>query len=122
MPLVEHLVANFGSVHAVAIREKIFPRLAKDCWLLFADDASRPADGIRLSRLDRFARGTMPPAVSEMISVGEWRVRWRGRLRPYLLPPRLRHVYAAAAADHDSVRLGEISQNGTLLVAVVIFP
>ena len=111
-PLVEYLVANFGFVHVVAIKEKIFPRLAEDCWLLFADDAGRPADHIRLSRLDRFARGEMPPAVSESISVGEWRVRWRGRLRPFLLPRRVRNLYARAAADPGSVRLGEIARIG----------
>ncbi len=111
-PLVEYLVANFGSVHVVAIREKIFPRLAEDCWLLFADDAGRHADGIRLSRLDRFARGAMPPAVSEVIPVDEWRVRWRGRLRPFLLAPRVRDLYARTTADPGSVRLGGIAQIG----------
>ena len=111
-PLVEYLVANFGSVHVVAIREKIFPRLAEDCWLLFADDAGRRADGIRLSRLDRFARGAAPPAVSEVIPVDEWRVRWRGRLRPFLLPARVRDLYVRTMADPGSVRLGEIAQIG----------
>ncbi len=111
-PLLEYLVANFGFVHVVAIREKIFPRLAEDCWLLFADEAGQRADGIRLSRLDRFAPGDMPPAVSEWISVDEWRVRWRGRLRPFLLPPCVRNLYARTAADPTSVRLGEIAQIG----------
>ena len=50
-PLMEYLLANFGCVHVVAIREKIFPRLAEDCWLLFADNAGCRAEGIRLSRL-----------------------------------------------------------------------
>ena len=111
-PLVEYLVANFGSVHVVAIREKIFPRLAEDCWLLFADDAGQHADGIRLSRLDRFARGAMPPALSEVIPVDEWRVRWRGRLRPFLLPARVRDLYVRTMANPRSVRLGEIARIG----------
>ena len=111
-PLMEYLVANFGSVHVVAIREKIFPRLAEDCWLLFADDAGRRAEGIRLSRLDRFGPGEMPPAVSELISVDEWRDRWRGRLRPFLLPPPVRNLYARTVADPASVRLGQIARIG----------
>ena len=111
-PLVEYLLAKFGTVHLVAIKEKIFPRLAEDCWLLFADDAGRNADAIRLSRLDRFTPDEMPPAVSELISVDEWRVRWRGRLRPFLLPQRVRDFYAQTVADPSTVRLGEIAQIG----------
>ena len=39
VPLLDYLVGNFGTVHVVAIREKVFPRLSEDCWLLFADKA-----------------------------------------------------------------------------------
>ena len=111
-PLVEYLVANFGYVHVVAIREKIFPRLSEDCWLLFADSAGCHADGIRFSKLERFTSGEMPPAVSELISAEEWRVRWGGRLRPLLLAPRVRGLYARLTADPASVRLGQIAQIG----------
>ena len=111
-PLMDYLLANFGSVHVVAIREKIFPRLAEDCWLLFAENAGCHADGIRLSKLERFTSEEMPPAVSELISVEEWRVRWGGRLRPFLLPPCVRGLYTRMAADPASVRLGQIAQIG----------
>ena len=111
-PLMEYLLANFGSVHVVAIREKIFPRLSEDCWLLLADDAGLRADGIRLSRLERFTSGGMPPAVSELISADEWRVPWRGRLRPFLLPPQIRSVYTCLAVDPAAVRLGQIARVG----------
>ncbi len=109
-PLLDYLVANFGSVHLVAIKEKIFPRLSADCWLLFADNAGCHADGIRLSKLERFDPDRMPPAVSELISVEEWRVQWRGRLRPFLLPARIRSLYERMAADPDAVRFGRIAQ------------
>lgn len=112
-PLMEYLLANFGSVHVVAIREKIFPRLSEDCWLLFADNSGRSANGIRLSRLERFTAGDdMPPAAAEFISAEEWRVRWRGRLRPFLLPPRIRNLYGHMAEDLGSVRLGHVAQIG----------
>lgn len=111
-PLMEYLVTNFGSVHLVAIREKIFPRLSEDCWLLFADNAGCHADGIRFSKLERFTSGEMPPTVSELISVEEWRVRWSGRLRPFLLPPHVRNLYGRLAADPGSVRLGQIARIG----------
>ena len=51
VPLLDYLVANFGSVHVVAIKEKVFPRLSEDCWLLFADNAGCRTDRIRLSRV-----------------------------------------------------------------------
>ena len=111
-PLVEYLVANFGTVHVVAIQEKIFPRLAEDCWLLFAENAGRRTDGIRLSKLERFTSDDMPPAVSELIPAKEWRDRWGGRLRPFLLAPRVRNLYASLAADPASVRFSEIAQLG----------
>ena len=111
-PLMEYLLANFGSVHVVAIREKIFPRLSEDCWLLFADNSGCQADGIRLSKLERFTAGEIPPAASELISAEEWRVRWGGRLRPFLLPPRVRSLYGRMAAAPGAVRLGQVAQIG----------
>jgi tRNA1(Val) A37 N6-methylase TrmN6 len=33
-PLLEYLVRNFATVHVVAYREKLFPDLSEDCWLL----------------------------------------------------------------------------------------
>ncbi len=111
-PLVEYLVGNFGSVHLVAIRDKIFPRLSEDCWLLLADDAGASSGAIRLSRVDRFDPGVMPPPVSEEIDVEAWRVGWRRRLRPFLLPPRVRRLYERMGTEPDAVRLGQIAQVG----------
>lgn len=37
VPLVNYLVANFTTVQVVAVRDKIFPELSEDCWLLYAD-------------------------------------------------------------------------------------
>lgn len=111
-PLMEYLVGNFGSVHLVAIKDKIFPKLSEDCWLLLADRAGSRSGTIRLSRVERFDPRAMPPPVSEEISVEAWRVRWRRRLRPFLLPPRVRSLYERLAAEADAVRLGQIAQVG----------
>ena len=69
VPLLDYLVGNFGTVHVVAIKEKVFPRLSEDCWLLFADNAGCRTESIRLSRVERFVPGVMPPPVSEQIPV-----------------------------------------------------
>ena len=112
VPLLDYLVANFGSVHVVAIKEKVFPRLSVDCWLLFADNAGCRTDNIRLSGIECFGPGATPPRVTEKISIDAWRNRWRGRLRPFLLPPRVRDVYERMAGEHGTVRLGHIAQVG----------
>ena len=111
-PLMEYLIANFGCVHLVAIKDKIFPRLSEDCWLLLADGAGSRSSAIRLSRVERLDPRGMPPPVSEEISVEAWRVRWRRRLRPFLLPPGVRSLYERLAAGSDTVRLGQIAQIG----------
>lgn len=36
-PLLEYLVARFAAVHIVAVRDKLFPELSEDCWLLYAE-------------------------------------------------------------------------------------
>ncbi len=111
-PLMDYLVGNFGCVHLVAIRDKIFPKLSEDCWLLLADGAGSRSGTIRLSRVERFDPRTMPPPVSEEVSVEAWRVRWRRRLRPFLLPPRVRSLYERLTAEADVVRLGQIARVG----------
>ncbi len=112
VPLLEYLIANFGSVHVVAIKEKVFPRLSEDCWLLFADNAGCRTDNIRLSKIERFVPGASLPPVAEQVPVDAWRTRWRGRLRPFLLPQHVRCTYERMAADSDAVRLGQIAQVG----------
>ena len=111
-PLLDYLVSNFGAVHVVAIREKVFPRLAEDCWLLFADDAGRRTDVVRLSKIDRFDPDALPPPASEQVAVDAWRDRWRGRLRPFLLPSPVRGLYERLTLDPAAVRLGGIARIG----------
>lgn len=111
-PLVDYLTTRFGSVHVVAVREKLFPRLSEDCWLLFAGAAGRRTGRIRFSALERFDASVMPPAAYEEVSVDTWRDRWRGRLRPFLLPPAVRAVYERLSAGPDTIRLGRIARIG----------
>ena len=43
-PLLEFLASHFDAVQIIAIRDKLFPKLSEDCWLLYADgsEARRP--------------------------------------------------------------------------------
>ena len=107
-PLLEHLVARFRQVFVVAVRRKLFPRLSEDCWLLFADGFGAGTDEIRFATVDAIGRPDALPRWSTRVDVAEWRGAWRCRLRPYLLPPRARALYLAAAAAAD----GRVLQPG----------
>lgn len=111
-PLMEYLVGAFGRVQVVAVRDKLFPSLSEDCWLLYADGFGGSTDVIELSVCERFRPAPAPPPVSVRVDVGEWRTVWGRRLRPWLLPAEIRQAYAAVAADPASARLGDIAQVG----------
>jgi adenine-specific DNA-methyltransferase len=111
-PLLEYLVGHFAHLQIVAVRRKLFPELSEDCWLLFADGYGGATDAIVLSTLDRFEPMPAPPDGGLRISVEEWRHTWNRRLRPYLMPPKVREHYQALARESGSRRLGEIARVG----------
>ena len=96
-PLLEYLVAHFKSVFVVAVRRKLFPRLSEDCWLLFAEGFGGATDAIDFAAVDTLRCQDALPRPCVHIDVDEWRTAWRRRLRPYLLAPKARALYAAAA-------------------------
>ena len=111
-PLLEYLVAHFTSVHVVAIREKLFPGLSEDCWLLLAGGFGGSTSTIQLSIRERFAPSGAPPGVDVPVSVEEWRGAWNCRLRPYLLPSSVRAIYRATAEEEGATRFGDIASIG----------
>lgn len=111
-PVLEHLVQNFEQVHVVAVRDKLFPELSEDCWLLYASGFGGSTSEIRLTVREHFRPTQAPPRDFARISVGEWRDIWNRRLRPYLLPIEARELYQAAVTDRASSRLGEFAQVG----------
>lgn len=112
IPLLAYLVDHFQYVHIVAIKEKLFPDLSEDCWLLFADGFGARTEHLLFSSLERFERSSVPPCNPMQIRVGEWREEWNCRLRPFLLPSATRAIYRRLAANPRSKRLGEIASIG----------
>ena len=112
VPLMEYLVANFEKVHIIAIKEKLFPALSEDCWLLYADGFGGSTDRLLFTAIDRLEASSVPPREAQSISVHEWRTAWNCRLRPYLIPERARALYRQIATSHASRRLGEIASIG----------
>ena len=110
-PLLEYLAEHFTRVQIIAIREKLFPSLSEDCWLLYAEGFGGRTDHLRLTIRDRFSPSDVPPRDGENIPLVEWRT-WRSRLRPFLLPRPLRSTYRELAAGGSTVRLGDIARVG----------
>jgi adenine-specific DNA-methyltransferase len=111
-PLLEYLVANFQTVHLIAVREKLFPQLSEDCWLLYTDGFGGRTSEIHFSVLERFEWTARPPVYPLKIAVSEWRDRWNRRLRPFLLSRPIRELYAAHAEDRTSRRLRDFANIG----------
>ena len=112
IPLLEYLVASFARVQIVAIREKLFPTLSEDCWLLFAEGHGASTEAIDFTAVDRFVASAEPPPVSVRVPLNEWRLVWNQRLRPFVLPSGVRTAYARINADPASYRLGDFASVG----------
>lgn len=113
-PLIEYLVASFARVQIVAVRDKLFPDLSEDCWLLYAEGHGSRTDHIHFTAVDCFnpSRAKQPPTQGCDVSVAEWRDVWGCRLRPFILPSAIREFYARAAVHPNSLRFGAVAQIG----------
>ncbi len=110
-PVLEFTTRNFDHVQVVAVREKLFPDLSEDCWLLYADGFGGSTDAVRFTPLERFAFAARPPRSGRDVPVAEWR-RWNNRLRPFLLSADARDLYRMAADTRRPRRLGDVARVG----------
>lgn len=111
-PLLEYLVGSFADVRIVAVRDKLFPTLSEDCWLLYASGFGSKADHIGLTVVDRFKPSKRPPRPTIKIALEEWRSVWNRRLRPYIVPAAVRDLYQAAVLHPESRRLLDFARVG----------
>ena len=111
-PVLEYLVAHFTRVQVLAVREKLFPDLSEDCWLLYAEGYGGRTDRLTFTACSRFTCSPRPPDAGAEVDVAEWRGVWNRRLRPYLISARARAAYVAAADQPGSARLGEVAAVG----------
>jgi hypothetical protein len=111
-PLLDYLVSRFAVVHIVAVREKFFPDLSEDCWLLYAEGFGGRTDHIRFTVRDRFEPSMRPPVPSLCVSVSEWRGTWNRRLRPFLVKRPVRELYQQIVDMRDTRRFGDLASVG----------
>ena len=110
-PLLEFLASRFEKTQLIAVREKIFPDLSEDVWLLYANGYGKPGPGFLLTTMRRFAYRPNPPCVGIKIGLDDWR-SWNYRLRAFLLPQPILARYAELAADPHAKRLGDTAKVG----------
>ncbi len=110
-PLLRYLMGSFDRVQVVAVRDKLFPELSEDCWLLFCDGYGGGSDHIRFSVLERFDFTPAPPRTTRKVLLSALEL-WNHRLRPFLLPNGVRDLYGAMARSNEAFRLGQVAKVG----------
>ena len=109
-PVLRHLLSSFERVEIIAVREKLFPELSEDCWLLRASGFGRRGEAVHFAKLDSFDPRD-DRWVFESVPIPEVE-RWQHRLRPFLVDRAVRDAYGALADRPGVVRLGDIGKIG----------
>lgn len=107
-PLVRWLCMHFGWVQIIAYRQKLFPELSEDCWLLYCQDYGTPSRHIHLSAFDAFKELESPPHSSRSVSLKEWESVGE-RLRPFLFPKRGIEIYQNIVDSESTSRFSELA-------------
>jgi hypothetical protein len=110
-PLIQFLLNRFSDVHVVAIREKVFPDLSEDVWLLNASGFGQSSDSIQFSAFDSFEGLPDPLPNGEAIERSELEL-WNDRLRPFILPQDVRSTYFLLMKGPGTERLGDCARIG----------
>ena len=108
--VVRYLLGSFERVEVIAVREKLFPDLSEDCWLLRASGFGGRSDEIHFVRLDSLRVGESSWDF-EPVSVDELG-RWGFRLRAFLVPSSVRAAYLDIAVGATASRLGSVARIG----------
>ena len=108
--VVRYLLSSFERVEVIAVREKLFPDLSEDCWLLRASGFGASSEAIHFVRLDSL-RAEEGSWAFETVSVDELG-RWGFRLRAFLVPSSIRAAYLDIAVHAAVSRLGNVARIG----------
>lgn len=110
-PLLDYLLRCFTTVHIVAVRDKLFPDLSEDCWLLYCEGFGGKSRSFLFSALDRFCACEQPPRSARRVSLVEWQRSGR-RLRPFVMPDRTFDAYRELAESAATCRLSDVARVG----------
>jgi len=107
-PLLRALCATFGRVQIVACREKIFPQLSEDCWLLYCEGYGESTPEIALTVMERFDASLERPRCTRTVALTQWELMG-ARLRPFVLSNRALDLYRELTALASVPRLGAVA-------------
>ncbi len=110
-PLLRCLVEHFERVVIVAIKEKIFPNLSEDTWLLYAQGRGGQAKCIELAVCDKFCPAAAPPHKTKKISLASL-AKHGMRLRKFILPDEVLEYYSHLSATQGIVDFGSLARIG----------
>lgn len=110
-PLIRYLLSNFSTIQIVAIKEKLFPDLSEDCWLLYCNGFGGTSTFILLSELCRFQTMSRPPRGGKRVTISEWECTGQ-RLRPFLLSSDALELYNRLADSNATCRLSRLARIG----------
>ena len=108
-PVLTALCAHFDEVRIIAVREKLFPDLSEDAWLLYARGFGGSTEYVKLGVFDRFQPNYHP--TSRQVSLKAWREAGC-RLRKFLLPEKTLAIYRHLAAHPAVLRLSVAAKVG----------
>lgn len=109
--LLECLCRNFGEVGIIAIREKVFPDLSEDVWLLRCVNFGERTDAIGLTVVDRFAASAVAPSFEQFVTLTEWRAAGC-RLRRFVLSAKSLALYSELSQRPGVRRFAEVAHAG----------
>lgn len=107
--VLQYLGSRFSHVHVIALREKLFPDLSEDAWLLLANGFGQRTSKVAFSAHDRFATVPENPVPHQVIDLERLRESG-GRLRPYLLPPEGLAHYKELSVQDGVHSLGSLAR------------
>jgi hypothetical protein len=111
VPLLEALCKNFDLVQVIAVREKLFPELSEDAWILYCDGFGSSTDAVSLTLLEEFPSSSHPPKPSRRVSLTALR-RQHGRLRRWILSDDVLSAYDELANRTSTFRFGAAATVG----------
>jgi adenine-specific DNA methylase len=111
VPLLRSLANSFDRVQVIAIRNKMFPRLSEDAWLLYADGFGGDTDHINLTVCDDFLSSMEVSKATVRVSLTALDAA-NGRLRRWVLPIRVLGAYERLEDAPGMRRLGSCAEVG----------
>ncbi|MGQ0637480.1 MAG: N-6 DNA methylase [Planctomycetaceae bacterium] len=110
-PLIDYLAENFSRVQLIAVRDKLFPELSEDVWILYAEGFGGNCRELFLTPQLTFVPTATPPARAIRIGLDEL-ARCNYRIRRFLLPASARHLYDSIRTSDRAIELGRVARVG----------